>query len=78
MFSENDILAMHVLRGRLIVVLSACETAKGGHGSSNERHDEVLDVAHNRLEWSRLDIKLVLPVEGRCPEPHSMKVATPK
>jgi CHAT domain-containing protein len=40
MFSENDILAMHVLRGRPIVVLSACETAMGGHGSS-----ELFDTA---------------------------------
>jgi len=37
MFSENDILSMHVLRGRPVVVLSACETAMGGHGS-HSRH----------------------------------------
>ena len=32
--------------------------------SSNERHDELLDVAHNGLERNGLDIELVLPVEG--------------
>jgi tetratricopeptide (TPR) repeat protein len=44
MFSENDILSMHVLRGRPIVVLSACETAMGGHGSS-----ELFDTASSFL-----------------------------
>lgn len=44
MFSENDILAMHVLRSRPIVVLSACETAMGGHGSS-----ELFDTASSFL-----------------------------
>jgi CHAT domain len=44
MFSENDILAMHVLRDRPIVVLSACETAMGGHGSS-----ELFDTASSFL-----------------------------
>ena len=44
MFSENDILAMHILRRRPIVVLSACETAMGGHGSS-----ELFDTASSFL-----------------------------
>ncbi|HEU5407783.1 MAG TPA: CHAT domain-containing protein, partial [Nitrospira sp.] len=44
MFSENDILSMHVLRHRPIVVLSACETAMGGHGSS-----ELFDMASSFL-----------------------------
>jgi CHAT domain-containing protein len=44
MFSENDILSMHVLRGRPVVVLSACETAMGGHGSS-----ELFDTASSFL-----------------------------
>ena len=44
MFSENDILSMHVLRDRPIVVLSACETAMGGHGSS-----ELFDMASSFL-----------------------------
>jgi hypothetical protein len=44
MFSENDILSMHVLRGRPIVVLSACETAMGGHGSA-----ELFDTATSFL-----------------------------
>jgi len=44
MFSENDILSLHVLRGRPIVVLSACETAMGGHGSS-----ELFDTASSFL-----------------------------
>lgn len=44
MFSENDILSMHVLRGRPIVVLSACETAMGGQGSS-----ELFDTASSFL-----------------------------
>ena len=44
MFSENDILSMHVLRGRPIIVLSACETAMGGHGSS-----ELFDTASSFL-----------------------------
>jgi hypothetical protein len=42
--SENDILSMHVLRGRPVVVLSACETAMGGHGSS-----ELFDMASSFL-----------------------------
>jgi CHAT domain-containing protein len=44
MFSENDILSMHVLRSRPIIVLSACETAMGGHGSS-----ELFDTASSFL-----------------------------
>jgi hypothetical protein len=44
MLTENDILSMHVLRGRPIVVLSACETAMGGHGSS-----ELFDTASSFL-----------------------------
>jgi hypothetical protein len=40
LLSEDDILSMHVLRQRPLVVLSACETAMGGHGSS-----ELFDVA---------------------------------
>lgn len=44
MFSEDDILSMHVLRRRPIVVLSACETAMGGHGSS-----ELFDTASSFL-----------------------------
>jgi hypothetical protein len=44
MFSERDILSMHVLRGRPVVVLSACETAMGGHGSS-----ELFDIASSFL-----------------------------
>jgi hypothetical protein len=40
LLSEDDILSMHALRQRPIVVLSACETAMGGHGSS-----ELFDVA---------------------------------
>lgn len=38
--SEDDILSMHALRQRPLVVLSACETAMGGDGSS-----ELFDVA---------------------------------
>ena len=38
--SEDDILSMHALRKRPLVVLSACETAMGGYGSS-----ELFDVA---------------------------------
>lgn len=44
MFSENDILSMHVLRSRPIIVLSACETAMGGNGSS-----ELFDTASSFL-----------------------------
>jgi hypothetical protein len=40
LLSEDDILSMHALRQRPLVVLSACETAMGGHGSS-----ELFDVA---------------------------------
>jgi tetratricopeptide (TPR) repeat protein len=40
MLSEDDILAMHALRRRPLIVLSACETAMGGEGSS-----EIFDVA---------------------------------
>ena len=40
LLSEEDILSMHALRHRPLVVLSACETAMGGHGSS-----ELFDVA---------------------------------
>jgi CHAT domain-containing protein len=44
MLSEDDILSMHVFRGRPTVVLSACETAMGGHGSS-----ELFDTASSFL-----------------------------
>jgi CHAT domain-containing protein len=40
MLSEDDILSMHALRQRPLIVLSACETAMGGDGSS-----ELFDVA---------------------------------
>lgn len=40
MLSEDDILSIRALRRRPLVVLSACETAMGGHGSS-----ELFDVA---------------------------------
>jgi hypothetical protein len=40
LLSEDDILSMQVLRQRPLVVLSACETAMGGRGSS-----ELFDVA---------------------------------
>ena len=42
--SEDDILSMHALRRRPLVVLSACETAMGGYGSS-----ETFDVASSLL-----------------------------
>ena len=35
-----------------------------GCHSSDERHDELLDAAHNRFERDRFDIELVLRVEG--------------
>jgi len=40
LLSEEDILSMYTLRQRPLVILSACETAMGGHGSS-----ELFDVA---------------------------------
>jgi tetratricopeptide (TPR) repeat protein len=40
LLAEDEILSMHALRRRPLVVLSACETAMGGHGSS-----ELFDVA---------------------------------
>lgn len=44
LLSEYDILSMHTLRRRPVVVLSACETAMGGQGSS-----ELFDVASSFL-----------------------------
>jgi CHAT domain-containing protein len=42
--AEDDILSMHAFRSRPSVVLSACETAMGGHGSS-----ELFDTASSFL-----------------------------
>jgi hypothetical protein len=44
LLAEDEILSMHALRRRPLVVLSACETAMGGHGSS-----ELFDVASSFL-----------------------------
>lgn len=44
LLSEDDILSMRALRGRPLVVLSACETAMGGQGSA-----ELFDTASSFL-----------------------------
>jgi len=44
LLAEDEILSMHALRRRPLVVLSACETAMGGHGSS-----ELFDIASSFL-----------------------------